>query len=243
MDAQDAHQDDNGPDPFTAVVVLSGGMDSTTLLAHFAALRFRLVAVTVDYGQRHLKEIDSARAIAGHYGAEHHVLEVPGLGTLLTGSALTDDRVAVPDGHYAEEAMRATVVPNRNAVLANLAVAVAVARSAGTVALGMHAGDHFVYPDCRPAFVDALRHLVTVANEGFAAPRVEAPFMTWSKADIARHGTRLGAPLELSWSCYKGGDIHCGTCGTCYERLEAFREAGLTDPTAYLDSDARFAAP
>ncbi|MEE2037108.1 7-cyano-7-deazaguanine synthase QueC [Nocardiopsis sp. CT-R113] len=243
MAAQDALRDDAERDPFTAVVVLSGGMDSTTLLAHFAALRFTLVAVTMDYGQRHRKEIDAARAIARHYGAEHHVLEVGGLGSLLTGSALTDDSVDVPDGHYAEEAMRSTVVPNRNAVLANLAVSVAVARRADTVALGMHAGDHFVYPDCRPAFVDALRHLVTVANEGFAAPRVEAPFMTWSKADIARHGVRLGAPLERSWSCYKGGDIHCGTCGTCYERLEAFRDAGLPDPTEYLDSDTRFAAP
>jgi 7-cyano-7-deazaguanine synthase len=243
MEAQDAFHDDAARDPFTAVVVLSGGMDSTTLLAHFAALRFRLVALTVDYGQRHRKEIDSAREIARHYGAEHHVLDLSGLGSLLTGSALTDDRVTVPDGHYAEEAMRATVVPNRNAVLANLAVSMAVARRADTVALGMHAGDHFVYPDCRPAFVDALRNLVAVANEGFTAPRVETPFMTWSKADIARHGVRLGAPLGLSWSCYKGGDIHCGTCGTCYERAEAFREAGLNDPTEYLDGDARFAAP
>ncbi|WSQ14931.1 7-cyano-7-deazaguanine synthase QueC [Streptomyces sp. NBC_01231] len=243
MDVQDASRNDAGRDPFTAVVVLSGGMDSTTLLAHFAALRFKLVAVTVDYGQRHRKEIDSARRIARHYGAEHHVLEVAGFGTLLSGAALTDAQVAVPDGHFAEEAMRATVVPNRNAVLANLATSVAVARRADMVALGMHAGDHFIYPDCRPAFVDALRHLVAVANEGFTTPRVEAPFMTWSKADIARHGVRLGAPLEMSWSCYKGGAIHCGTCGTCYERREAFRETDLLDPTEYVDGVTRFAAP
>ncbi|KND25227.1 7-cyano-7-deazaguanine synthase QueC [Streptomyces acidiscabies] len=244
MDTQDtAAHHDAGRDPFTAVVVLSGGMDSTTLLAHYAALRFTLVAVTVDYGQRHRKEIDSARRIARHYGAAHHVVDFAGFGRLLGGSALTDADVAVPDGHFAEDAMRATVVPNRNAVLANIALSVAVARGADTVALGMHAGDHFVYPDCRPAFIDALRHLAAVANEGFVVPRIEAPFMTWSKRDIALHGTRLGAPLELSWSCYKGGDIHCGTCGTCYERREAFREADVADPTAYLDSVTRFAAP
>ncbi|MEU5108040.1 7-cyano-7-deazaguanine synthase QueC [Streptomyces sp. NPDC021354] len=230
-------------DPFTALVVLSGGMDSTTLMAHYAALSYRLIAVTVDYGQRHRREIDSARRIAAHYGARHHVVDLSGLGSVLGGSALTDDSVTVPDGHYAEQSMKATVVPNRNAVLANVAVAVGVAHRAGVVALGMHAGDHFIYPDCRPAFHAALRELVTVANEGFPTPSVEAPFITWSKADIAAHGTRLGAPLEASWSCYKGGERHCGTCGTCYERREAFQTAGLADPTEYLDAVTRFAAP
>ncbi|MFI0729700.1 7-cyano-7-deazaguanine synthase QueC [Streptomyces sp. NPDC021225] len=230
-------------DPFTALVVLSGGMDSTTLMAHYAALSYRLIAVTVDYGQRHRREIDSARRIAAHYGARHHVVDLSGLGSVLGGSALTDDSVTVPDGHYAEQSMKATVVPNRNAVLANVAVAVGVAHRAGVVALGMHAGDHFIYPDCRPAFHAALRELVTVANEGFPTPSVEAPFITWSKADIAAHGMRLGAPLEASWSCYKGGERHCGTCGTCYERREAFQTAGLTDPTEYLDAVTRFAAP
>ncbi|MFJ2172406.1 7-cyano-7-deazaguanine synthase QueC [Streptomyces sp. NPDC101062] len=231
------------PDPFLTVVVLSGGMDSTTLMAHYAALRHRLVAVTVDYGQRHRREIDSARRVAAHYDAAHHVLDLSGLGALLSGSALTDEGVDVPAGHYAEQSMRATVVPNRNAVLANAAVAVAVAHRAGTVALGMHAGDHFVYPDCRPAFITALRELVAVANEGFPAPLVEAPFMTWTKGQIAAHASRLGAPLESSWSCYRGGEQHCGTCGTCYERREAFQEAGIPDPTRYVDGTTLFAAP
>lgn len=197
-------EDNNKVDPFTAVVVLSGGMDSTTLMAHYAALRYQLIAVTVDYGQRHSKEIESARAVAAYYDARHHVVDLSGLGSLLTGSALTDDSVQVPDGHYAEQSMRATVVPNRNAILANVAVSVAVAQRAGTLALGMHAGDHFIYPDCRPAFLEALGDLVAVANEGFPTPKVEAPFITWSKSDIAAHGTLLGAPLTDSWSCYKG---------------------------------------
>ncbi|MGW3009076.1 7-cyano-7-deazaguanine synthase QueC [Streptomyces sp. NPDC001219] len=236
-------QDETRSDPFTAVVVLSGGMDSTTLMAHYAALHHSLIAVTVDYGQRHHREIESARAVAAHYGARHHVVDLRSFGSLLTGSALTDEQVTVPDGHYAEQSMRATVVPNRNAVLANVAVSIGVAHRAAIVALGMHAGDHFIYPDCRPAFVDGLRDLVAVANEGFAIPRVEAPFIDWSKTDIATHGTRLGAPLELSWSCYKGGDRHCGTCGTCYERREAFRNAALPDPTDYLDDVTAYPVP
>ncbi|MER6912675.1 7-cyano-7-deazaguanine synthase QueC [Streptomyces sp. NPDC000594] len=231
------------PDPFRVVVVLSGGMDSTTLMAHYAALRSDLIAVTVDYGQRHRREIESAATIARHFDARHLVVDLSGLGRHLGGSALTDSRVDVPDGHYAEDSMRSTVVPNRNAVLANVAVSVGVAERAAIVALGMHAGDHFVYPDCRPAFVSALGELVTVANEGFPTPRVEAPFLTWSKADIATHGTRLGAPLGVSWSCYKGAERHCGTCGTCYERREAFRDAGVADPTDYTDAVTEFAAP
>jgi 7-cyano-7-deazaguanine synthase len=239
----DENKNRNSADPVTAVVVLSGGMDSTTLMAHYAALRYRLIAVTVDYGQRHRREIESAKAVAAHYGARHHVVDLSGFGELLTGSALTDPCVAVPDGHYAEASMRSTVVPNRNAVLVNVAVSVGVTHQAAVVALGMHAGDHFVYPDCRPAFIEAMRQLVSVANEGFPTPQVEAPFMHWSKADIATHGVRLGAPLERSWSCYKGGERHCGTCGTCYERREAFRDAGLSDPIDYLDAVTEFAAP
>ncbi|MER6441911.1 7-cyano-7-deazaguanine synthase QueC [Streptomyces sp. NPDC001185] len=239
----DGPQSDDKPDPFTVVVVLSGGLDSTTLLAHYAALGCDLLAVTVDYGQRHRREIEAARAVATHYGARHLVVDLRGFGGLLRGSALTDAQVQVPDGHYAEESMRATVVPNRNAVLANVAVSVAVAERASVVALGMHAGDHFVYPDCRPAFVTALNSLVAVANEGFPTPQVEAPFIHWTKSDIATHGTRLGAPLHRSWSCYKGGDRHCGTCGTCYERREAFRDAGIDDPTDYVDDVTEFAAP
>jgi len=237
------NQDTGRSDPFTVVVVLSGGMDSTTLMAHYAALRTTIVALTVDYGQRHRREIDSARRVAAHYCAAHHVVDLSGFGSLLSGSALTDASVEVPAGHYAEASMRATVVPNRNAVLANVAVSVAVAHRAGAVALGMHSGDHFIYPDCRPEFIEALRRLVEVANAGFPTPEVHAPFMTWTKAEIAAHGTALGAPLDLSWSCYRGGGTHCGVCGTCYERREAFRDAGVPDPTGYQDDVTTFATP
>lgn len=230
-------------EPARVVVVLSGGMDSTTLTAHYAALGRKITALTVNYGQRHQREIESARAVAAHYGAEHYVVDLREVGALLGGSALTEAAIEVPNGHYAEETMRATVVPNRNAILANVAIGVAIARRASVVALGMHGGDHFIYPDCRPPFVEALNRLTQVANEGFGAPHIEAPFLRWSKTEVAAYGSRLGAPLEVSWSCYRGEAVHCGTCGTCYERRESFRDAKVPDPTEYLDNVTEFAAP
>ncbi|WNV87998.1 7-cyano-7-deazaguanine synthase QueC [Umezawaea sp. Da 62-37] len=224
-------------------VVLSGGMDSTTAVAEYASRGHYLVCVTVDYGQRHVREVRAAHEVAAHYGAEHVVVDLSGLGRELTGSALTDREVDVPEGHYAEPSMRATVVPNRNAVLANVAVSIAMSRGASVLALGMHAGDHFIYPDCRPEFVEALANAVRVGNEGFAPPAVEAPFLRWTKARIAARGAELGAPLGLTWSCYRGGEVHCGVCGTCYERREAFRDANVPDPTRYRDSTTEFVAP
>lgn len=223
------------------LVSLSGGLDSTTLLAHYASAGHRLLAVSVDYGQRHgPRELAAARQVAAHYDAEHLVLDLSAVGALLTGSALTDPTIDVPSGHYAWDTMSVTVVPNRNAIIANLLVGIGVARHATTVALGMHCGDHAVYPDCRPQFIAAVQHLVQVANDGYRPPQVEAPFITMTKSDIALHGARLGAPLGLTWSCYRGGDQHCGVCGTCYERREAFTDAGVPDPTHYDDTVTAF---
>lgn len=216
-----------------AVLAFSGGMDSTTLAAYYHHTGHALLLLSFDYGQRHARELEAARNIAAYYAAEHHVIDLTAIGTLLPGSALTDPTVPVPDGHYAAASMRATVVPNRNAIMANIAAGIASARRAELVALGIHAGDHAVYPDCRPAFLDALRASITTALDGHPTPRLEAPFITSSKTDIALRAHQLVAPLHLSWSCYKGGYLHCGTCGTCTERREAFADAGLPDPTAY----------
>ncbi|MEV0324721.1 7-cyano-7-deazaguanine synthase QueC [Streptomyces sp. NPDC050658] len=216
-----------------AVLTFSGGMDSTTLSAHYHHSGHQLLLLSFDYGQRHMRELEAARRIAAHYRAEHHVIDLSDVGALMPGSALTDQTVNVPEGHYAAETMRSTVVPNRNAIMANVAVGIASARGAAVVALGIHAGDHAIYPDCRPAFLDALRASVTAALDGFPTPTVEAPFLHMSKTDIARRAADLDAPLALSWSCYQGGDLHCGRCGTCVERREAFADAGLTDPTTY----------
>jgi 7-cyano-7-deazaguanine synthase len=216
-----------------AVLAFSGGMDSTTLAAHYDSQGYALLLLSFDYGQRHARELTAARTIAAHYDAEHHVVDLTAVGALLPGSALTDPTVPVPEGHYAAESMRTTVVPNRNAIMANIAAGIASARGAGIVGLGIHAGDHAVYPDCRPAFLNALHLSVKAALTGFPTPLVLAPFVEWSKADIARYAHTLAAPLALSWSCYAGGELHCGRCGTCTERREAFADAGLTDPTVY----------
>jgi 7-cyano-7-deazaguanine synthase len=221
-----------------AVLAFSGGMDSTTLAAHYSSNGYQLLLLSFDYGQRHTRELFSAKAVADWFDAEHHVVDLSGVGALLPGSALTDYSVPVPDGHYAAESMRATVVPNRNMIMASAAIGIASARKASLVAMGIHAGDHAVYPDCRPGFIDALRQCTNYALEGFSTPRIEAPFLTWSKTQIAQHAHALSAPLFLSWSCYRGEEIHCGTCGTCVERREAFTLASLPDPTEYAEVSA-----
>lgn len=218
-----------------AVVSLSGGMDSTAALALTLNVS-DAIGLSFDYGQRHRKELDAAHQVAEFYGIEHHVVDLRSVGALLGGSALTDPAVTVPEGHYAQDSMRATVVPNRNAIMANIAVAVASAREAWGVVLGVHAGDHAVYPDCRPEFRDALQACVNTALEGFHVPTISTPFVNSTKTFIASHGASLNAPFHLTWSCYNGGEKHCGRCGTCVERYEAFRDAGVADPTEYEDT-------
>ena len=218
-----------------AVAIVSGGLDSTVLAYLLHGGGAKLTLLSFDYGQRHRTELTYARRTAEALKAERHVVDLTGLLTLLTGSALTDNSVDVPDGHYTDAAMRATVVPNRNAIMLDVAVARAVSAGADAVAFGAHAGDHPIYPDCRPAFLRAFEQMAVTANEGFAHPqfRVLAPFIDLAKSDIAALGAQLGVPFADTWSCYKGGSVHCGMCGTCVERREAFEVAGVADPTVY----------
>lgn len=219
--------------PPSLLVVLSGGLDSTVLLGlartHGA---IRVETISIDYGQRHMKELMRAERIAAYYGVPWDVVNVSTLGSLLAGSALTSADVAVPDGHYAEPSMRATVVPNRNMILLSIAMGVAIARGLGAVGYGAHAGDHAIYPDCRPQFVDAMQRVANTVD--YTPLEIWAPFLHCTKADIARAGAMIDAPLDQTWSCYKGGVQHCGTCGTCVERKEAFVLAGVNDPTEYM---------
>jgi len=226
----------NRPDPPAYVVVLaSGGLDSTTLAYRLRDMGAKTRLLSFDYGQRHARELECARQVAGGLGVPHDVADLRSVGGLLRGSALTDPLVLVPDGHYAAESMRATVVPNRNAVMLDIAVAVAIANGCDAVAFGAHGGDHAVYPDCRPEFVTAFTASAMMANQGFLPHdfQVVAPFLDCDKAEIVRLGSRLGVPFAATWSCYKGGTVHCGTCGTCTERREAFQLAGVADPTPY----------
>lgn len=224
------------PDSPTYVVVLaSGGLDSTTLAYRLRDMGAKTRLLSFDYGQRHARELECAKQIAGGLGVPHDVMDLRPVGALLGGSALTDPLVPVPDGHYAAESMRATVAPNRNAVMLDIAVAVAIANGCDAVAFGAHGGDHAIYPDCRPEFVTAFTASAIVANEGFLPVgfQVVAPFLDCDKTEIVRTGNRLGVPFAATWSCYKGGSVHCGTCGTCTERREAFQLAGVADPTPY----------
>lgn len=229
------------------VVLVSGGLDSVTLAHSLAVQGHRpLIVVSANYGQRHVRELDCAHKAAVRLGADqHHVLPLEWLAGKLRGSALTSPEVAVPEGHYAEDTMRQTVVPNRNMILLSIAAGIAVAEQARCLALAVHAGDHFVYPDCRPAFIHQFEAALHSGNEGFIRPEftLNAPFLHWTKTDIAREAGRLGVPIAATWSCYKGGEIHCGRCGTCVERKEALREAGVEDPTEYADPTYMPAAP
>ncbi|WP_037312467.1 7-cyano-7-deazaguanine synthase QueC [Ruegeria halocynthiae] len=217
-------------------LVCSGGLDSVSL-AHVLADQGNLSRlVSFDYGQRHTKELDFAAACASRLGVPHHVIDLRSVGASLTGSALTDD-LEVPDGHYEEETMKVTVVPNRNAIMLTIAYGVAAAQGDDAVAAAVHGGDHFIYPDCRPGFTNAFDTMQRAALAGYADVSLHVPFVHRTKADIVTEGARVNTPFAETWSCYKGGDLHCGRCGTCVERREAFDLAGVDDPTTYQDPD------
>jgi len=220
------------------VAIVSGGLDSVTLAYHLLAQGHNLHLLSFDYGQRHRKEIDSARLCASRIGAPHDVIDLSSVTGLIGSSSLTGD-VEVPDGHYAEQTMKATVVPNRNMMMLSIAVSVAVSEGAQYVATGVHGGDHFIYPDCRPEFIAGVNASALIGNVGFGDDfrGIIAPFVHRDKAWIAAEHHRLGWPVEDTWSCYKGGEIHCGRCGTCVERLEAMHLAEVDDPTEYEDAD------
>lgn len=228
--------------PKKAVVVFSGGMDSTTLLYKVKNEGWRPFALSFDYGQRHKTELTRAKDICQELEINHRIADLSAINPLLQGSALTSDDIEVPEGHYADENMKATVVPNRNAIMAAVAVGYAVSIGAERVFLGIHAGDHPIYPDCRPEFIEAFDVMSKLATEGHATPnfRVIAPFVDIPKDEIVRIGSKLNVPYEKTWSCYKGGKKHCGKCGTCVERKEAFKLAKVADPTEYEDETGAY---
>lgn len=220
--------------PEKAIVLLSGGLDSSTLLYHLVNERKEVTALSVHYGQRHANELSYARAIVRDAGVQ--LVEVAlsaALAPIFEGaeSSQVGRREAVPEGHYAAGNMKLTVVPGRNLLLLAVAAALAVSRGAKAVAYAAHAGDHPVYPDCRPDFIRATAEALW---SGYGL-HLDAPFSGMTKAEIVSLGHVLGVPYAYTWSCYNAGLLQCGRCSTCVERREAFHIAGVPDPTTYLD--------
>lgn len=212
------------------VIILSGGMDSATLLYHYLDEKANVHAISFNYGQRHSRELRCAEELCLLNKIPHQIVDLP-ITNLLQGSSQTDDRVDVPEGHYADENMKKTVVPNRNMIMLAVAGAYAIGIKADVLAYGAHAGDHTIYPDCRMTFTKPMRE--AFRNCDWHELELETPFILSTKGDIVRHGEKLGVPYEVTWTCYKGKQKHCGKCGACQERIEAFKQANAEDPVEY----------
>lgn len=212
-----------------SLIVVSGGMDSVTLLYEYAE-RIAL-AVSFDYGANHnAQEIPFARLHCARLGIKHIVIPLAFMKEYFKSSLLSGGE-AIPEGHYADENMKSTVVPFRNGIMLSIACGIAESNGLKQVLIANHGGDHAIYPDCRSEFIHAMDSAMragTYENIG-----ISAPYTHISKSDIAARGKKLQVNYAETWSCYKGGTRHCGKCGTCIERKEAFREAGIDDTTEY----------
>ncbi len=217
---------------FVNVVVLcSGGMDSVAALYWARRDHAVAAAVSFDYGAKHNhREIPFAAEHAARLGIRHQVIPAQFIGELFS-SHLLNSGGEIPDGHYEAESMKQTVVPFRNAIMLSIAAGFAESLGAGGIVIAAHGGDHAIYPDCREGFMSAMGEAMRLGT--YAEVQLLRPFIALNKGQIAAEGARLGVDFARTWSCYKGGEIHCGTCGTCVERREAFMQAGLPDPTEY----------
>ena len=212
-----------------SVIIVSGGMDSITLL--YDKKDEIALGISFDYGSNHnAKEIPFAEMHCKRLGIKHITINLDFMHQYFKSSLLQGTE-AIPEGHYADENMKSTVVPFRNGIMLSIAIGIAESNQLKKVLIANHGGDHTIYPDCRPQFIQAID---AAANAGtFVNVRVEAPYTNITKGDIARIGKRLGLDYTETWSCYKGGEKHCGKCGTCIERKEALQEADIHDATEY----------
>lgn len=212
-----------------SVIVVSGGMDSITLL--YDKKEEIALAVTFDYGSKHnAREIAWAKVHCGRLGIRHIVIKLDFMQKYFT-SSLLEGGDEIPEGHYADENMKSTVVPFRNGIMLSVAAGIAESNGLKKILIANHGGDHTIYPDCRPEFIGAMDR--AIANGTYEDVRIYAPYTNITKADIAKIGKRLGIDYSETWSCYKGGERHCGKCGTCIERKEAMALAGIDDRTEY----------
>lgn len=215
-----------------AVLILSGGMDSAVLLAHELSRGTKIAALSFDYGSKHnARELPMAAGLCQHYGVMHRIVELPFINQLFS-SSLLQSGTAIPDGAYDAASMKSTVVPFRNGILMAIAVGWAESLGASRVLIGSHAGDHHIYPDCRPEFNAAMHQAALLGTGGQVS--VDFPFASIDKRAIGDLGRTLGVDFTRTWTCYKGGETHCGTCGACDERKYALRHDHDLDPTIYL---------
>lgn len=212
------------------VVIYSGGMDSYTVLNKAIRQGYEVYALSFDYGQRHVKELKVAADVCAELNISHKVVDISAINQLIGGSSLTDD-IDVPEGHYEEESMKSTVVPNRNMILLSLAVGYAVSLKANKVFYGAHSGDHAIYPDCRPEFVQKMDDVCRIAN--YEEIEIVSPYLNNTKIEILTDGLKMGLDYSKTWTCYNGREKACGKCGACQERLEAFGLNQASDPLPY----------
>lgn len=217
-------------------VLLSGGMDSVTGLYEVLGTHEVVACLSFDYGAKHNAcEIPFAKLHSDRNGIPHQIIPLDFINTLFKSDLLKSGG-EIPDGHYAEASMKQTVVPFRNGIMLAIAAGYAESVDAGGLVIAAHSGDHAIYPDCREPFMQAM---ATAMGEGtYAKIQLLRPFISMDKTGIAKRGTELGIDFSETWSCYKGGAIHCGVCGTCVERREAFLLAGIPDPTLYQQTPA-----
>ena len=211
-----------------ALIILSGGLDST-VLAHDIVSRGKkaLAAVSFDYGQKHTRELDFAAQQAKILKIEHQIVALPFIGELFD-SALLAGGDELPHGHYEDDNMKQTVVPNRNMIMLSIAAGLAISQKRTELFYGAHGGDHAIYPDCRPDFVDAMKEVLQLCD--WQKIKLHVPWLHDDKAKIVRHGMELGVDFSKTWTCYAGGEQPCGKCGSCVERAEAFALNGANDP-------------
>ncbi|MDE6145114.1 MAG: 7-cyano-7-deazaguanine synthase QueC [Muribaculaceae bacterium] len=214
-----------------ALIVLSGGMDSVTLL--YDKKDTIALAVNFIYGSNHnMRELACARNHCKALGIELLEIHLDFMGEYFH-SSLLEGGDAIPEGNYEDDNMRSTVVPFRNGIMLATAAGLAESRGLRAVMLANHSGDHSIYPDCRPEFIDAMAHAIAAGT--YEAIELRAPYTNMTKAQIAMRGKELGVDYSTTYSCYKGGENHCGVCGTCRERRESLAEAGIVDTTVYID--------
>ena len=212
------------------IVVYSGGLDSFTLLNEAIRSGKEVSTLSFDYGQKHSKELNYVEKFCSQEAIDSKIVDVSSIKELFLGSSLTDE-VDIPKGHYEDDSMKSTVVPNRNMILIALALGYAVTKEAEEVWFGAHAGDHAIYPDCRPEFVEKMDAVARIAN--YKSIAVKAPYISMSKTEILAIGLEMELDYGLTWTCYEGKELACGTCGSCHERLESFAANNTVDPIEY----------